>query len=79
VVRKAENEGGERRLRAPLGRARRLASEPVEEVAGRARIRPLRPANDNQPRFRVLGTIAKPAVIATVAALGGLIAGLMLH
>jgi hypothetical protein len=78
VAKKAADKGAERRLRAPLGRVRRLASEPVEEIAGRVRVSTPRPANDNEPNHRLLALIGRPVLLASVAAIAGLIAGLLL-
>ncbi len=79
MAKKAETGRRARKPRAPAPLRRRLATEPVEEAAGRVRRIALNAANDNQrsPRFAAIG---RPALLALVsAALGGLIAGLLLN
>jgi hypothetical protein len=78
VARKATDKSGERRTRTPLGRTRRLASEPIEEVAGRVRTALARPANDNLAPRRHWPSAHTVALSLASAALGGLIAALLL-
>ena len=80
MARKAEGSRRERKFRAPAPMRRRLATDPVEEVAGRVRRGSVLAANDNQPPRRFLTALGRPLLLALVsAALGGLIAGLLLH
>ena len=80
MARKAEERRRERKLRAPVPLRRRLATEPIEEIAGRVRRMAQRAANDNEPTRRLLAALGRPALLALVsAALGGLIAGLLLN
>ena len=80
VARKAEGSRRERRLRSPAPMRQRLATEPVEEVAGRVRRAALRAANDNEPPHHFLTALGRPVLLALVSAtLGDLIAGLLLN
>jgi hypothetical protein len=78
VVRKPDDGKATRKALAPFARARRVAAEPVEEIAGRVRQIASRAANDNEPPLR-LATLGRPLALALVsAALGGVIAALLL-
>ena len=70
--------GKARKSLTPFARTRRLAFEPIEEVAGRLRHAMPRAANDNELPFR-LASLGRPVALALVSAtLGGLIATLLL-
>ncbi|MGD9535789.1 MAG: hypothetical protein AB7P52_02755 [Alphaproteobacteria bacterium] len=79
MAKKVQGDHGPRRIgAAPSSRAQGLATEPIEEIAGRVRRLAPRAANDNEPQHR-FASLAKPVALAAVsAALGGLIAALLL-
>ena len=78
MAKKVHGDHEPRRTGATPSRAQGLASEPVEVAPGRVKRLAPRAANDNEPPPR-LANLAKPIALATIsAALGGLIAALLL-